>query len=70
MMPIMVPIEGENCAWSMTDRGGYSYPHGIPARTRVSGAGEFLNGTFCLYHAALAVELSYQRLEDDGHADA
>lgn len=47
-----------DCGWSMTDRHGYAYPHGIPATKRVTGAGELLDGYYCNYHARRAVKQS------------
>lgn len=50
------------CDWAMVDKHGMSYPHGIKARRRVTGAGEF-DGDYCIPHATMAVEWSRDGVE-------
>lgn len=56
--PQLTPISGVPCDWSMSDSGGYAYPHGIPAAYHVTEACEFFNGNFCKYHADMAASYS------------
>lgn len=55
METCMTRISKTACCWSMADRNGDAYPHGIAAYWRVSGAGEFLDSDYCRRHAREAV---------------
>jgi hypothetical protein len=54
--PTITTITEGECEWALEDKYGDPYPHGIRARRRVSGAGELLDGIYCIRHAKLAVE--------------
>lgn len=63
--PTVRPIDGTDrgCDWAMVDKYGELYPHGITARRRVVGAGEMLDGDYCIRHAKEAVRWWRERIE-------
>jgi hypothetical protein len=64
--PAMSPIAGRRCAWSMTDRDGYAYPHDIKATHQVLGTNdECLDGVYCRRHARQALARAAEEHADD-----
>jgi len=65
--PTVMKISEGECTWAVDDPHwrGHQMPHGIRARRRVSGAGEFYSGDFCIRHAALAVQYWRQGSESE-----
>ena len=62
--PTRTPITEGLCWWAMTYRStGEQYPHGIKARWRVRGAGEFLDGDYCSRHADMAMDYAARGIE-------
>lgn len=64
-MATVTAIDIGHCCWAMTDRDGYQYPCGADARRRVEGAGELLDGEYCVRHARMAMDWAARGIEPD-----
>ena len=65
VQPTRQPVKKGQCEWSVPDPQGYGndMPHGVKARWRVTDAGEFLDGNYCIRHADQAVDYAVRGVE-------